>query len=96
MKKILVCDIYWVPEVGKPKVDCILGWDSKKKEIVILKGKRIGKQILQEKFLDKRWPERHEYIEAKQGRNFIKNLCYGLTGSYCFAGKPRLMEIKNE
>ena len=73
----------------KTAVICQLGWDDKRQEIVILKGKRVGEQILKESFLDIRHPEKFQYISAKQGKDFIKNLCYGLCGSRIWAAWPR-------
>ena len=69
------------------KVICQLGWDEKQNRIKILKGKSVGKNILKNKYLDKRWPEKEKYIEASQGENFIRNLCYGLAGSRVWASK---------
>jgi len=88
---MLVVDIYDLYEFNKdPRVVCTLGWDEEKKKIVILKGKRIGKQILKDKYLDKRYyPKQLRYLRAEQGKYFIQNLCYGLTGSYTWAGKAR-------
>ena len=88
---MLVVDIYELYDFYKgPRVICTLGWSEKEKKIVILRGKRIGKQILKERFLDKRyWPKELRYVEAKQGKAFIENLPYALTGSYVWAGKAR-------
>ena len=88
---MLVVDIYDLYELNKnPRVVCTLGWDEEKEEIVILKGKRIGEQILKERYLDKRYvPKQFRYLKAEQGKYFIRNLCCGLTGSYMWAGKAR-------
>jgi hypothetical protein len=88
---MLVVDILsWKSkESSKTKIICRLGWDEQLKKIVILKGKRIGKQILKDKYLDKRYyPKKLKYISAKQGKYFIKNLCYGLAGTRVWATIP--------
>jgi len=85
---MLVVDIISLKEIRpiKTKVTCRLAWDEETKSIVILKGKRVSKHILKSRYLDKRYyPEKIEYIEASQGKAFIENLCFGLTGSYVWA-----------
>jgi len=75
---------------SKTKIICSLGWDDRIKRIVILKGKRVAKEILKDRFLDKRYyPKKLKYISAKQGKYFIKNLCYGLSGSRVWSTFPR-------
>ncbi len=87
---MLVTDIISLQEIEpiKLKVTCRLGWDDKLKRIMILHGKRVGKQILKDRYLDKRWPEKFQYIEASQGKIFVKNLCYGICGSRVWATIP--------
>jgi len=88
---MLVCDICtWRSKTSSEiKLICRLGWDDKLNRIKIIKGKRIGKNILRGKFLDKRCPEKIRYIEASQGEDFIKNLCFGLAGTRIWATPPR-------
>jgi hypothetical protein len=73
----------------KLKTICQLAWDEKRNRIKILKGKKVGKRILKEKFLDKRWhwSEKAVYLSADQGEDFIRDLCYGLAGSRVWASK---------
>lgn len=87
---MLVVDILsWRSKTSsKAKVICRLAWDDRLKRIIFLKGKRVGKQILKDRYLDKRWPKKFRYISAKQGKYFIKNLCYGLCGSHVWSTFP--------
>jgi hypothetical protein len=73
---------------SKTKVICRLAWDDKLERIVILKGKRVGRRILKERYFDKRWPKGFRYIEASQGKDFIRNLCHGICGSHVWASIP--------
>ena len=85
---MLVVDVISLQEIRpiKTKVTCRLAWDDEIKRIVVLKGTKVAKHILKDRYLDKRYyPEKIEYIEASQGKAFIENLCYGLTGSYVWA-----------
>ncbi len=89
---MLVVDVItWKGKESPEKIIiCSLGWSDEESKIVILKGKRVGKEILTDRFLDKRYyPKKLKYIEAKQGRDFIKNLCYGLAGSRVWSTIPR-------
>jgi hypothetical protein len=87
---MLVTDIVsWKSKTSsETKILCSLGWDTERQEIVILKGRRVGKRVLKGKYLDKRCPENIRYIEATQGRDFIKNLCHGLCGSRVWSTIP--------
>jgi hypothetical protein len=92
---MLATTIYATQLIGEPLVLCTLAWDETEKRIAILKNKRIGKKILKEKYLNKRlyfetghMPAEHEYLEASMGEYFIRNLCYGIAGSYIWASKP--------
>jgi len=76
--------VYSVLNDFSVKVSCILGWDEEKEKIVVLKGKDYGKWILETEFLDKRTMK---HISAKDGKSFIENLPYSLTGSRVYAGK---------
>jgi len=95
---MLVVDVISLQEIEplKTKVICRLGWDQELKSIVILKGKRVGKQILTERYLDKRWPEKFQYIEASQGEDFIRNLCWAICESRCWATIPHEGSIISE
>jgi hypothetical protein len=88
---MLVVDIVsWKSKTSsETRVLCSLGWDEKLNRIRIIKGKRVGKNILKGKFLDKRYPDELRYIEASQGEDFIKNLCFGLAGTRIWATPPR-------
>ena len=88
---MLVTDICTWKSKRSPKVKilCSLGWDEKLNRIRIIKGRRVGKIILKGKFLDKRCPDELRYIEASQGKDFIRNLCFGLAGTRIWATPPR-------
>lgn len=88
---MLVVDVLsWKSKRSSKKIIiCSLGWSDEESKIVILKGKRVGRQILKDRYLDKRWPKKFRYISAKQGKDFIKNLCYGLAGSRVWSTFPR-------
>lgn len=81
---MLKVKIYEVDNEGLTKVLCILAWDEEKKKIVILKGKRFGLDILEDKYLDKRTKT---LISVEDGKSFIVNLPFSLTGSRVYAGK---------
>lgn len=88
---MLIVDIVLWAEIEplKLKIICRLGWDDQLKKIVVLKGGNVAKEILKNRFLDKRYyPKRTKYIEAKMGKAFIRDLCYGLTGSRVWATIP--------
>ena len=87
---MLVTEIVSIRKIEplKTKVICQLAWDDQLKKIVILKGKRVGRRILRQRYLDKRWPEKEQYLSADQGKDFIKNLCYGICGSRVWATLP--------
>lgn len=88
---MLVVDIVsWKSKISsETKVICSLGWDERKNRIQIIKGRRIGKNILRGKYLDKRNPDELRYIEASQGKDFIRDLCFGLAGTRIWATPPR-------
>ena len=88
---MLVTDIVsWESKTSsETKILCSLGWDERTNRIRILKGRRIGKNILKGKYLDKRCPEELRYIEANQGKKFIQDLCFGLAGTRIWATLPR-------
>jgi hypothetical protein len=93
---MLVCDVYaWRSKTSlRARLLCQLGWDEKTNRINIIRGQSVGKNILKGKYLDKRCPDELRYIEASQGKDFIKNLCYGLCGSRIWAS--RAYEKENE
>ncbi len=82
----------------KTKTICRLAWDEKRNRIKILKGKKVGKRILKEKFLDKRWygTEKAVYLSADQEKDFIQNLCYGICGSRVWATIPYRKNITSK
>lgn len=81
---MLKVDIVARNQRGDPKVICTLGWDEEKHKIVILKGQRRGKNILEDRYLDK---QTMKHISAADGKKFIERLPYALTGSYVWATK---------
>jgi hypothetical protein len=88
---MLVVDIISLKKISpiKTEIICRFGWDEEAESIVVLKGTKVAENILKDRYLDKRYyPEKIEYIEASQGKAFIENLCYGLTGSYVWATRP--------
>jgi len=93
---LIVDVIFWAEiEPLKLKTICRLAWDDRLKRIVILKGKRIGREILKDRYLDKRfYPKRLKYISATQGKKFIEDLCFGLTGSRCWASQAYRKEFE--
>jgi len=84
IKPMLKVKIYSVLNDASLKVSCILGWDEEKEKVVVLKGERFGEMILKDKFLDKRT---RKHISVEDGKDFIVNLPFSLTGSRVFAGK---------
>ena len=94
MKKqnMVIVDVY--SQAGQPfekpaKVICTLGWDEEKKQVVVLKGRRIAKRILSEKYLHhpSAYKGVHKYYSVEDGSKFIKLLHECLDGSYVFAVK---------
>jgi hypothetical protein len=70
-----------------------LAWDGEK--IIILKGQKMGRAVLESRYLNKRiyfetgrMPAKFEYLEASQGKYFFENLCFGLQGNYVRASRP--------
>lgn len=81
---MLKVKIHKVKDDGLTSVLCILAWDEEKEEVVILKGKQAGQEVLEDKYLDKRTKT---LISAEDGKSFIVNLPFSLTGSRVYAGK---------
>lgn len=94
---MLIVDIIFWQEIEpiKTKIICSLAWDDKLKRIMILKGAKVGKQILKDRYLDKRdYPRKLRYIEAKMGKAFIQNLCFGLCGTRVWATRAYKKEFE--
>ena len=61
---------------SEAKVICRFGWDDGQNKIVILRGKIVGRRILRQRYLDKRYyPQKLIYLDASQGKKFIEDLC---------------------
>lgn len=82
----------WSKTFDKPPVlRCQLGWDSEKKRIIIIKGQRMGKAVLEEhSYLDK---GTMKHIRPSHTLKFFKRIPYCIAGSYVWAAK-KIKEIK--
>jgi hypothetical protein len=98
IKKLLATDIISVCEFPKTKLLTRLAWDGKR--IIIFKGKKIGHQILRDRYWNKEFyltgrKPKHEYLSAELGEYFITHLCYGIIPGYVWASKPYKISHKN-
>lgn len=82
MKKI---NIFWFDK--KAEIICVLGWDEQYKKIVILKGKRAGKNILKDRFQNSK-TMKHISIKKSGHKKFFEQL------PFCFDNCSRMWASK--
>ena len=72
--------------LGEQEVILTLGWDDEKKEIIVVKEQTEGtaKRFLAQKYRGKNG----KLMSVKDGKRFIQELYFGVSGAYIRATKP--------